>query len=164
MNLLAFQSAYRPQQAQARDNMEISKRANTQLAPHANSAVVVLVIFLVLTLIFTALRFYSRWVTRRRFFAADWVLLAAEVGYGSHDGQQLCADADLAILYHLYRRILCLIDSGRCWTPSGRFGARPDNTHLQTSHRHSDNLRGVHGASENQCLSSLYPHIPAYVD
>ncbi|KAJ3499467.1 hypothetical protein NLG97_g308 [Lecanicillium saksenae] len=61
--------------------MEISKRANTQLAPHANSAVVVLVIFLVLTLIFTALRFYSRWTTRRRFFGADWVLLAAEIFY-----------------------------------------------------------------------------------
>ncbi|KAK2589500.1 hypothetical protein QQS21_012821 [Conoideocrella luteorostrata] len=52
-----------------------------QLAPHAVSAVAILVVFLVMTLLFTVLRFHSRWTSARQFFATDWVLLAAEVVY-----------------------------------------------------------------------------------
>lgn len=54
--------------------------ARGHLAEHAVGTLVVIIVFLVLTTLFTALRFYSRWLILRRFLVTEWLILATQVG------------------------------------------------------------------------------------
>jgi hypothetical protein len=55
------------------------KESYGKLAPHAISCLVVLIVFLSITVVFTGLRLYSRWLSSRRLFVTDWTFLVAEV-------------------------------------------------------------------------------------
>jgi hypothetical protein len=66
-------------QAEAVAMPPLYKESYGKLAPHAVSTLVLLIIFLGITLVFTGLRLCSRWLSSRRLFVTDWTFLIAEV-------------------------------------------------------------------------------------